>query len=157
MLEGFPVIIYFMRTNTWNNRFFLRPVGNTASWSFPETSGEMASFCSDSNARGTSNSESASYLGTCTFTFHTLKFHHIYIQPKDRFKKQNYYCQYFFQIGLLSICSLKINCDNYSWKYLMNCARFRGLQCFVVTRIFEKCAAPPSPDIWHPLLVQWSA
>ena len=53
----FPVIISFMRINTWNRRLFQRPVGNTAGNSLPETSIEMASFCCDFNALNILNTE----------------------------------------------------------------------------------------------------
>ena len=53
----FPVIISFMRINTWNSRLFQRPVGNTASNPLPETSIEMASFCCDFNALNILNTE----------------------------------------------------------------------------------------------------
>ena len=53
----FPVIISFMRIDTWNSRLFQRPVGNTASNSLPETSIEIASFCCDFNALNILNTE----------------------------------------------------------------------------------------------------
>ena len=53
----FPHLISFIRTNTWNVRLFPKPVGKKASRSYPETSEEIASFCSDFNARNIPNSE----------------------------------------------------------------------------------------------------
>ena len=53
----FRVMISLIRTNPWNIRFFQKPVGNTASNSFSETSVEIVSFCSDFNARDILNSE----------------------------------------------------------------------------------------------------
>ena len=50
-------MISLIRTNPWNIRFFQKPVGNTASNSFWETSVEIVSFCSDFNARDILNSE----------------------------------------------------------------------------------------------------
>ena len=48
---SFPVIISFIRTNTWNIRLFQKPVGNMTSTSFPETTVEIASFGSNFTAQ----------------------------------------------------------------------------------------------------------
>ena len=49
-VRRFPVIISFIRINTLNIRLFQKAVGNTVSKSFPDTSVEIASSCSDFNA-----------------------------------------------------------------------------------------------------------
>ena len=54
---SFPVIISFIRTNTWNIRLFQKPVGNMTSTSFPETTVEIVSFGSNFTAQDILNSE----------------------------------------------------------------------------------------------------
>ena len=48
---SFPVTVTFIRTNTWHIMLFQKQAGNTAGKSVPETSIEIASFCSDFNTR----------------------------------------------------------------------------------------------------------